>query len=130
MSSAVHIGLGHLPGEAAPGEALLGAALLITLMGGFVVGGLGLSGRVRRTPALSLVPLAGFSLLLSHYYSYDPYYAPSLRRFSDGAFLPLSAVFLAGVLAAAVTALLSSATRAQGSAGRPSSSAAAMSSSS
>ncbi len=110
------IGVGRLPGEEAPGEPLRGTALLVILMGGLVVAGLGLGGWVRRTPALGLVPLAGFSLLLSHYYSYDPYYAPSLRRFSDGAFLPLSAVVPAGVLAAAVAALLSFATTVRGGA--------------
>jgi hypothetical protein len=39
-------------------------------------------GPVRRWPAM-LIPVAAAAYLIGHDYAFDPYYLPTLRRFSD-----------------------------------------------
>ena len=40
------------------------------------------SRRLLAVPELAAVPLAAAAFLLAHHFSYDAYYAPTLRRFS------------------------------------------------
>jgi hypothetical protein len=46
---------------------------------------MGSPGVATTTPA---IPLGGAAFVVARFYSYDPYYAPTLRRMSDGGSLP------------------------------------------
>jgi hypothetical protein len=54
---------------------------------------------LRRWPA-TLVPVAAAAYVVAHYYAFDSYYLPTLRRFSDGGAVPSAWVY--GVVVAAV----------------------------
>jgi hypothetical protein len=101
------IDLGSLPGEGPPGAGFVGwvaatglvtAALLCAVLG-----------RSERAPALSalLAPAAG-AFLLAYFHAFDPYYLPSLIRYSERDFVPPALVYaLAGAtLAVGVVTLL------------------------
>jgi hypothetical protein len=94
------IGLGSLPGEGPPGEgvvavvaalALLAAAFLAATLDG------------PRLAAL-LAPLAG-AFLVAHFYTFDPYYLPTLIRHSERDFLPVYLVYSVAGLAIAAGVL-------------------------
>jgi hypothetical protein len=94
------IGLGAEPGDGAPLEALVRAtALVATLIGALLVV---LDPGTRLAP---LVPLGAAAFMLARFYTFDPYYLPTLRRFSDDGLVPSALVYLALVLAL-VTAML------------------------
>jgi hypothetical protein len=78
------ISLGSEPGEDAPGQAVVTIAAFLALGAGMGVGVAAALGRgaVRRWPAL-LIPVAAATYLIAHYYAFDSYYLPTLRRFSD-----------------------------------------------
>ena len=78
------ISLGSEPGEDAPGQAVVTIAAFLALGVGMGVGVAAALGRraVRRWPAL-LIPVAAAIYLIAHYYAFDSYYLPTLRRFSD-----------------------------------------------
>jgi hypothetical protein len=71
------ISMGSVPGQDAPGQAEVTIAAL---------------------------PLAAASYLLAHYYAFDSYYLPSLRRFSDSGSVSSARVY--GVVVAAVLVAL------------------------
>ncbi len=75
--------IGRLPGEGAAGERyLLDAALLVLVLAGFALFAACTTDlRVSVAPAIAL---AAALLVVARFYAYDPYYAPSLRRMSDG----------------------------------------------
>jgi hypothetical protein len=56
---------------------------------------------LHRWPA-TLVPVAAAAYAAAHYYAFDAYYLPGLRRFSDGGMVP--SPWLYGVVVAAVIA--------------------------
>jgi hypothetical protein len=74
--------IGRLPGEPAPGQIFLSAALLTLLA---LVPALALAAATdRRVCGIPAPALASSAFLVAHFTSYDPYYAPTLRRMSDG----------------------------------------------
>jgi hypothetical protein len=77
------LSIGSQPGEGAPAEGVfvVGAvlALLAAAVSCFVAG---IRGR-RPSRVDPLIPLTAAAFVVARYYGYDPYYAPTLRRFSD-----------------------------------------------
>src|SRR6185312_9960922 len=89
------ISLGSLPGEGPPGEQTIALIAVLAIL---------------VTAGLALVAALG-----ARFYTFDPYYLPTLRRFSDDGMLPPVLVY--GVLALAVgAALLTRANRRVGAA--------------
>ena len=76
------LAIGPLPGEWAPGQICFTLALL-TLFA--LVPTLALAAATdRRVQCLPAIAIALVALLVAHFTSYDTYYAPTLRRMSDG----------------------------------------------
>ncbi len=78
------ISIGELPGEDAPGAGLAGAATFLAFLLAIVV----VASSLTRPEAIArsvrqLLPLAAVAAVVIGYYTYDPYYAPSHRRYSD-----------------------------------------------
>jgi hypothetical protein len=71
------ISLGTLPGQGPPGEGWVILVALLTMLAGI---GLVLSGDL----AAITLPLAAAAFVVAHFYSFDDYYLPTLRRFSEG----------------------------------------------
>jgi hypothetical protein len=88
------LSLGSAPGEGPPGgDAVLAVALLALLLGGL----LSLahrSGRFGPGAAAALLGPAAVAFVAARFYSYDPYYAPTLRRMSDGGATSPTWIFL------------------------------------
>lgn len=78
------VSFGKEPGDAAPGERIAVTAALVAMLAGvFYSAAKGLSDRAATRIDVAL-PLAAAGLTAARFYSFDPYYAPDLRRFSDG----------------------------------------------
>lgn len=76
--------MGNEPGDAPLGEGYVFApALLALVAGAFVFASGALARSVRADALTSLIGLASAAFLLGRFYSFDPYFAPNLRRFSD-----------------------------------------------
>ena len=103
------IELGQVPGaEPAPRGVLFLLTIAALLGGGIVLCVAGIAGAVRDAtdpssgggirmlglPELSLVPLSAAAFFIAHYFSYDAYYAPSLRRVSTD--IPAALVIVIG----------------------------------
>lgn len=78
------VSLGHEPGEGAMGEGIALAAALVAMLAGVIYS----AAKVFRDRAatradVALAPAAA-GLTAARFYSFDPYYAPDLHRFSDG----------------------------------------------
>ena len=98
------LALGTTPGDDPPGQALVVAAIVAMLAGAV---GWPIVGRdLPRAFRLSLA-LAAAAFAIAHFLAYDPYYAPTLRRYSDGGAVgaATAAAAGAGVLAASLAAL-------------------------
>jgi hypothetical protein len=94
------ISMGARPGEDAPGQVLvtIGAlAALVLGIGATVIA----TWRERRPGSLPavLVPVAAAAYMAAHFYAFDPYYLPTLRRFRHSG---LSPAWVYGVTAAAL----------------------------
>jgi hypothetical protein len=90
--------IGALPGEGPGGEDLvLRTALLAMLAGAPVAWALSLAERTATFASL-LAPAAA-AFMVARFYSFDPYYAPTLRRMSDGGILSPVWVFAIAALA-------------------------------
>ncbi|MEP6641010.1 MAG: hypothetical protein ABJB93_03775 [Gaiellales bacterium] len=94
------LSLGPSPGDGPRDEPLVfGAAFLALLFSGPVLLACSL-GRTTRLAPVPLVSMAAVSFVVARYYSFDPYYAPTLRRMSDGvvagSWIILLVVFAAG----------------------------------
>ncbi len=78
------IALGSEPGDEARGQAIVTIAALLALAAGVGIGAAPVhrQGAVHRWPAM-LIPAAAAAYVVSHYYAFDSYYLPTLRRFSD-----------------------------------------------
>ena len=76
------LSIGSLPGEWAPGQFFFSLALLaLFALGPALAAAAASDRRVRGIPAIALAAVA---LLIARFTSYDAYYAPMLRRMSDG----------------------------------------------
>jgi hypothetical protein len=72
------ISIGRLSGEGPPHEdTVMLVSLAASVAGAIMV----VASPVR---AAAAIPLAACALMIARYYSFDPYYAPALRRMSDG----------------------------------------------
>ncbi len=101
------ISLGSRPGDDAPGQAVVTISAFLALVVGM---GLGVRaalrrGPVRRWPAL-LIPVAAAAYLIGHYYAFDSYYLPTLRRFSDDGNIAARWIYLVAVCAIAVAGVI------------------------
>ena len=101
------LAVGPLPGQAPVGNGLVfGAALLALLVGTVVFAGYAsLPGAPPADALWSLVGPAAAAFVVARLYSFDPYYAPTLRRFSDDGLIAKSWVY-ALVFLALVAAIL------------------------
>ena len=101
------ISLGSNPGDDAPGQAVVTIAAFLALGVGIGLGIVGAlqRGRVSRWPAL-LIPVAAVAYLISHYYAFDSYYLPTLRRFSDNGSIAARWVYGVAGLALVVAVLI------------------------
>lgn len=96
------IELGSQPGDGPPGEqtvALIAVCAMLVAAGLAVVAALG-----ARVPFVALLPPAAAAFLVARFYTFDPYFLPTLRRFSDDGMLPPALVY--GMVALAVGAAL------------------------
>jgi hypothetical protein len=98
------IDLGSLPGEGPPGAGLAGRLAAAGLLAAVVL--CAALVRVQHAPVLAalLAPAAG-AFLLAYFHTFDPYYLPSLIRYSERDFVPpalvyalVAAAFAVGVL--------------------------------
>ena len=98
--AAVALGLvdvGPLPGQGPPRE----AAVLLPALGALLVGAVVVTLAHDRPLAWLLAPAAA-ALVVARFFSFDPYYAPTLRRMSDGG--AVSPAWVAFVAVAALAA--------------------------
>ena len=103
---ALHLlSIGDEPGEGPTGEGvLLAAAIGALLAGALVASRPDTSARL----LLPLLPLVGAAFALARFYAYDPYYAPTLRRASEGGLVAgtwILVLVVLALLAAAVTTI-------------------------
>jgi hypothetical protein len=94
------ISMGTVSGQDAPGQALATIAAFLALLTGIVA--TLVSRRILHRWPAALVPVAAAVYMVAHYYAFDPYYLPTLRRFCDGGAVP--AAWLYGVVVAALVA--------------------------
>jgi hypothetical protein len=77
--------VGPEPGEGVAGSGIVQLLALLAMVSGALVGLVGIARPRRATPLLA--PAAGlYAVAFEH--TYDPYYAPTQRRFSDGGAVP------------------------------------------
>ncbi len=100
--------MGDVPGEGARGGGIVFAAALVAmLVGAALAVALALASPATDAPSLVWVLLApwGAAYVTARWLAFDPYYLPTLRRYSDGG---VGAPWIAGLaLSSAVSALLS-----------------------
>lgn len=84
------------------GGAEIEIAALVALIAGSIA--LGVAGA--RTRLAPLVPLAAVAFVVARFYSFDPYYAPTLRRMSDGGLVAPGLIYLLIVAAFIGAALM------------------------
>lgn len=103
------LSIGGEPGAGAPGS---GVVLTASLLAYLVAAGTSfarstMAGR-QRAAVLAALPLFGAVYMAAHWLSFDPYYAPTLRRYSTGGVADpwILAVVLTAAVAATVAALV------------------------
>ena len=96
------LSMGSKSGDEAAGQAAATIAAFVALLTGIVA--TVVSRRILHRWPATLVPVAGAAYLVAHYYAFDSYYLPSLRRFSEAG--GVSAVWVYGVVVAAVIVAL------------------------
>ncbi len=97
------IELGSLPGDGPPGAGIVLAAALVAMLVGVALA-LGMGGFRGPASTAELLAPAAAAFLVARFFTFDPYYAPTLRRMSDSGLVspPLVAVLVLAALAAAV----------------------------
>jgi hypothetical protein len=86
------ISIGSEPGMGAPGDTAVSIAALAAMLVGAVAAGAGVA-RPRASWIPGAVGTAAAALVAVRLYTYDPYYAPTLRRMSDGGLVAPGWVF-------------------------------------
>ena len=94
------IGLGSLPGEGAPGSDIAGVAAAVGVLAAALLAAALAGVRRAPSPAALLGPSAA-AFLVAHFYTFDPYYLPSMIRVSERDFMPPAIVFSVAGLAIA-----------------------------
>ncbi|MGH3102772.1 MAG: hypothetical protein ACRDN6_01575 [Gaiellaceae bacterium] len=100
------LAIGPLPGEGRrEEEQVLLVAVVALLVGAVLAASHAFGPRIKTAATESMIPLAAATFMTGRFYSFDPYYAPTLRRMSDGGFVApwwfftlLACSLLAGVL--------------------------------
>jgi hypothetical protein len=80
-------------------------AVVIAALAAMVAGALALGASVRSRLA-PLVPLAAVAFVVARFYAFDSYYAPALRRMSDGGLVAPGLIYALIVAAVVVAALI------------------------
>ena len=96
------ITMGPQPGDDASGQGVVTIAAFLALLTGIVA--TLVSRRILRRWPATLVPIAAAAYMVAQYYSFDSYYLPSRRRFSDAG--GISPVWVYGVAIAALIVAL------------------------
>jgi hypothetical protein len=96
------ISMGSKPGDEATGQGAVTIAAFLALLTGIVA--TVVSRRILRRWPATLVPVAAAVYMVAHYYAFDSYYLPSLRRFSESG--GVSSIWVYGVVVAAVIVAL------------------------
>jgi hypothetical protein len=95
------ISMGSEPGAGATGDDVAWTAGMFALLIGMGYFALQLLRReVRVRSVAPLIPLAAVAFVTARFYSFDPYYLPTLRRFSEGG--SVAAAWVYGLVACAV----------------------------
>jgi len=89
--------LGPEPGDGVAGSGIVGGVALLAMLVAAVLGTIPGS---RPWPAALFGPSAA-AFLVTFVFTYDPYYAPTLRRYSDGGALPVPWIAVVAVVALA-----------------------------
>ncbi len=77
-----------LPGEGRrEEERVLLVAVVAQLVGAAVAAVYAFRSRIENAATGSMIPLAAAGFMTARFYTFDPYYAPTLRRMSDGGFV-------------------------------------------
>ena len=98
------ISLGSVPGEGPPYEGWFLATTLLALLAGSVVSWV-LAWRYEGNVSVALLGVAAAAFVVARFHGFDPYYLPTMRRYSDaGTFSPLW-VYGVALLATLGTAL-------------------------
>jgi hypothetical protein len=95
------VSLGTLPGEEPRYQGFFLSAALVAILAGIIVSFV-LAVRDRSNRFVALLGAAAAAFVVARFYGFDPYYLPTLRRYSDGGgFSPtwVYAVALVAVLA-------------------------------
>ena len=91
------ISLGTQPGEGPPFEGLVLFSALIAMFVGAIVA-LALSAEGRSSKSVALLAAVAGAFVIARFHSFDPYYLPTLRRYSDaGTFPPALVYTVAGI---------------------------------
>jgi hypothetical protein len=101
------IGIGPDPGDGPPGGGVVLAVAVVALVAGAALAALRSAvGRVEDSePAEWLLAPAGAGFAVARFYAFDPYYLPTLRRFSEGGLVAPGWVYALACLALAAAAL-------------------------
>jgi hypothetical protein len=78
---------GSAPGKGVEGEGTVAAVAGLTMLVGAAVAGVHAT-RPRFPWAVALFAPAAAAFMTTRFYTYDPYYLPTLRRYSDGGAVP------------------------------------------
>jgi hypothetical protein len=95
--------IGPDPGEDVPGATAVRVVAVLAMLAGA-----GLVGTKLRPSVAALLAPAAALFVVPLYFTFDPYYAPTERRYSDGGMLPPSwivTVAVAGIVAGVLTRL-------------------------
>lgn len=95
---------GLQPGEEPNGEVAASSLALLAMLVGAIVA-LGYAARPRVPRAVALFAPAAAAFVIARFYSYDPYYFPTLRRYSDEGGVSDSWILTMGGLAIIVGAV-------------------------
>jgi hypothetical protein len=97
------IPLGDVPGEGPRLHGIVRLASMLAMLTGAVLSWV-LAAKGRITISASLLAVAGAAFAVAAYYTFDPYYLPTLRRYSDDDSFP--AVWVYSIALAALVASL------------------------
>jgi uncharacterized membrane protein YbaN (DUF454 family) len=102
---ALALGAGSLGPE--PGEGIAGSAAVevVALLAMFAAAALGLFHTVHPWRGAALFAPTAVAFLVAFFFTYDPYFAPHLRRYSDGGAVPGHWIAIVAAVAVAVGVL-------------------------
>jgi hypothetical protein len=95
------VSIGPEPGDGPEGEPVVELAVLIVMLLGIGLAVVSALGTPSPLPVALYAPAAA-AFLIARFYTYDPYYAPSLRRYSDDGNIAPALIFVYAVGALAV----------------------------